>query len=186
MDLSVAQLMKSNSYKVSKSLPKRKYARVLKVILPRKRTSKFRIIQNRNRNQDEDRYYIRVTHFNKLDFFNEINDNSKNEAIIASQLQMQNSLSNHSKYIPSDCTFVEAKDMSHTLADLTPPATPFEKPVTFVFNSTLPIPSTSSLVPPEALPLTPAILSCLSDVFNFQDHDVVQHDSITDHAYLKL
>ena len=87
MGISAMQLVKYNPYKTTKSSSSRRYASIMKAILPRKRSSKFRISKNRKWNEDEERCYIRVTHFSKLDFCNEINDNSKNYAVVISQLK---------------------------------------------------------------------------------------------------
>ena len=57
-------------------------ASIIKAILQQKRCSKFRISNNRKWNEHEDRCYISVTHFNKLNFGNENND-----AIVLSQLK---------------------------------------------------------------------------------------------------
>ena len=77
MGVNTTETKKYNSYRSTKSLPSSKYTRILKPILIRKKTSNLRISQNHRWNQDEDRYYIRVTQFNLLDFCNEINDNYK-------------------------------------------------------------------------------------------------------------
>ena len=182
-DINSTQLIKY-PFKNNISLSGKIYTRILKAILPRKRTSKLRISHNRSWNQDEDRCYVCATHFSKIDFCNEINDNSINEAIIESQLQKNGSY--QCKASGTNCTDIGATEILYTQAVLTPPATPFENSVSFGFDSNTTFSNVSSLVQSDVLPPTPATLSNESDVFTFHDHSVHQSISISDNRALFL
>ena len=187
MDNSAAtQLAKYVPYKTRKSSSNRRYRRILKAILPRKRTSKLRISHNISWNRNEDSTFIRAIHFSKLDFCNEINDNSLNElreALLLSQLQNNSPYKSHANR--NYCTNVgTAPTIPSTLDDLTPPATPFGTPVSFLFDSNIVI--SSSMIQSEALPLTPATPGCESDVFTFQDSTAPQSVSSPDPRALFL
>ena len=170
-----------------KSLLHRRYTRVMKAMLPRKRTSKLRVLQNLSWNQEEDSCYIRITHFSKLDFCNEINDNALNEALALNKLKKNSSkISNASGVHPTEDDIFNTLDVSPTIDDLTPPATPFGSSVSFLFDSDQ-IPSNlPSLIPTEDLPLTPATPGSESHMFTFQDSQVPQSISIADRRALFL
>ena len=167
MDLSATKLVKYVSHKVKYYSSSRRYTKVLKTILARKRTSKLRISHNRSWNQDEDRCYIRVTHFNNMDLCNEINENSINEALLLIQLQQNTSHQNNASI--AYCKDIGIQDSSPAAVDdLTPPATPFGNSVSFGFESNTILQNMSSSIQLEDLPLTPTTPSCESYVFNFQ------------------
>ena len=174
MDIIFGQVAKYGTYNTTKSSLHNRYTRVMKAMLPRKRTSNLRILQNRGWNQEEDSCYIRITHFSKLDFCNEINDNSLNEAIALNQLKKDL------------LRITNAPDVCPTIDDLTPPATPFGSSVSFLYDSSPILSNVLSLTPPEALPLTPATPSCESHVFTFQESHVPQPVSISDSRALLL
>lgn len=123
MDIIFGQVAKYGTYNTTKSSLHNRYTRLMKAMLPRKRTSNLRILQNRGWNQEEDSCYIRITHFSKLDFCNEINDNSLNEAIALNQLKKDL------------LRITNAPDVCPTIDDLTPPATPFGSSVSFLYDS---------------------------------------------------
>ena len=178
----------------TKSLLHRRYTRVMKAMLPRKRTSKLRVLQNLSWNQEEDSCYIRITHFSKLDFCNEINDNVLNEALALNKLKRDSfKILNASDVHPTDddlhrnsYDISNAVDVSPTIDDLTPPATPFGSSMTFLFDASQ-IPSTvPSIISTECLPLTPATPNSESHMFTFQDSQVSQNNSIADRRALFL
>ena len=175
LDLDFKQLVQYDTFNTTKSSLHKRYSRVMKAIHPRKRTSKLRILKNLNWNQEEDSCYVRITHFSKLDFYNEINDNSLNEALVRNQLKMDSLRT-------ANTTNVHGP----TIDDLTPPATPFGSSVSFLFE-TSPVPTNvPSLTTSEPLPLTPATPGTESHVFTFQDTSQVPQSSIADRRTLFL
>ena len=175
----------------AKSLLHRRYTRVMKAMLPRKRTSKLRVLQNLSWNQEEDSCYIRITHFSKLDFCNEINDNVLNEALALNKLKKDSfKTSNASGVHPTvddlhrdSYDISNAPDVSPTIDDLTHPATPFGSSLTFLFDASQ-IPSNVPSLIPTGLPLTPATPSSESHMFTFQESQVPQNISIADRRTL--
>lgn len=167
MDLTATKIVKYVSHKVKYYSSRKRYTKMLKTILPRKRTSKLRISHNRTWNQDEDRCYIRVTHFNNMDLCNEINENSINEALLLIQLQQNNSQYQNNTNITYCHKDVPLQNSSPVRDDLTPPATPFGNSVSFGFESNTIHQNVSSLIQSEDLPLTPTTPSSESYVFNF-------------------
>ena len=164
MDLRFCQEAKYGTYNTSKSSLHKSYTRVMKAMLPRKRNSKLRILQNLSWNQEEDSCFIRITHFSKLDFCNEINDNTLNEALTLNQLKKDT------------FKFSNTSDVHPNIDDLTPPATPFGSSTSFMFDSSLVPSNSSSLTLTEAMPLTPATPSSESQVFTFQPQPVSTSD----------
>ena len=155
----------------AESLLHRRYTRVMKAMLPRKRTSKLRVLQNLSWNQEEDSCYIRITHFSKLDFCNEINDNALNEALALNKLKRDSfRISNALDVHPTEDDIYNALDVRPIIDDLTPPATPFGSSVSC---SSTPISSNvPSLIPTKSVPRTPDLHSSESQKFTFQDSHI--------------
>ena len=171
----------------AKSLLHRRYTRVMKAMLPRKRTSKLRVLQNLSWNQEEDSCYIRITHFSKLDFCNEINDNALNEALALNKLKRDSfKISNALDVHPTEDDIFNALDARPTIDDRTPPATPFGSSVSFMFDASQIPANVPSLIPTEGSPLTPDTPSLESHMFTFQDSQVPQNISIADRRALFL
>ena len=153
-------------HRVTKPSLHKKYSRVMKAMLPRKKTSKLRILQNLSWNQEEDSCYIRIKHFSMLDFCNEINDNTINESL---HLKQQRKSPKKITRVSDDCA---------TIDYLTPPATPLENSGSLFFGPGSIASTGQSLTLAENIPLTPATPSNeRSQVFTFQDSQVPEHTS---------
>ena len=144
MDLSDTPLVKYISQEAECIPQSNRYSRMLKAILPCKKSNKLRINENSGWNQDEDISCVLIKHDRKLDCSNEINDSIK-QALLISQLQ---------KNIPQQNN-VGAPNSSPLVDDLTPPATPFGSSTTLLFDSNTIFLNASLLSQSEVMPLTP-------------------------------
>ena len=145
MDLRDTPLVKYISHEAECPSPSNRYSRMLKAILPSKKSNKLKMNENSSWNRDEDRSCVLVKHNRKLSCYNEINDDSIKEALLISQLQ---------KNIPQQKN-VGAPNISPSVDDLTPPATPFGSSTSFLFDSNSIFLNASLHNQSEVMPLTP-------------------------------
>ena len=131
---------------------------VMKAMLPRKKTSKLRILKNVSWNQDDDSCYINITHFSMLD--NELDgslslNKQKGDIFTISKAPDVHLTKEDLQRESYDISNV--LNISPTKDDLTPPATPFGSSVSC---SSTPISSNvPSLFRSEGIPRTPTIPS---------------------------
>ena len=147
------------SYAIPKCNKKR-YARRLKVLLPRNRTSSKRIGRNFHWNLLEETYQKKWHHFSNMNFNNEINDNILNEnREIAARSRNPVGMSHNSKSQMN--VLLECTGSAYNL--LTPPLTPQVGHDQFQFGSKQRSQKQNLESDEQGLPLTPSE----SDVFAY-------------------